>query len=396
MTSTSSSLEYYRLADPDGWSIWPWAVVRGTGFPSSLVLELASPDAAHAAERWSAAGLCAEPSPSPAPLDQWQAARDALAQERDKFDVLFAEGRRAARARLGELAAQPRLREAVSWQNHFACTFMLDRLARGPLDRNNAESRYAEISVASYIQRYCVKNDTIGFFGPVWWARVSPSGEALMHRPGAQLMATRKVFFEDWVVAALCRVLDRHTELRPWLREFRNVTGQPARRNAGKMYTARTLVFRDGRRADEITLVPAILDRLAPVLSILMHAGRWFTSEVARSYRKALTRPPRAARNPDEHGRGAALALVAGNAAARSPGRQDHAGAHARGRGRSSARFHDGHGTRTLNRQPHILQRADRILYEHRLSSRRAERAALSSIGHDRATLLRSGEQEGI
>ncbi len=69
-------------------------------------------------------------------------------------------------AGLAALAGNPRFREALTWQNLDALRNALDRLATaasGSTHRRRLET------VASYWQRYCAKNDTIGFFGPVGW-----------------------------------------------------------------------------------------------------------------------------------------------------------------------------------------------------------------------------------
>ena len=53
--------------------------------------------------------------------------------------------------------------------------------------RGTARDRGHEQMLASYLQRYCTKNDTIGFFGPVGWGRLGERGGAIERapRPGA-------------------------------------------------------------------------------------------------------------------------------------------------------------------------------------------------------------------
>jgi hypothetical protein len=50
MKADQSSVEHVHLPGPDGFTVWPWAVVRGTGFPAAWVSQLGAPDAALAAE----------------------------------------------------------------------------------------------------------------------------------------------------------------------------------------------------------------------------------------------------------------------------------------------------------------------------------------------------------
>ena len=77
-------------------------------------------------------------------------------------------------AALHEAAGLPALREAVAWQNRHALTTGIDVLVRrGPEPgKRNAQHRQHEALVASYLQRYCAKNDSIGFFGPVGWSQI--------------------------------------------------------------------------------------------------------------------------------------------------------------------------------------------------------------------------------
>jgi len=52
----------------------------------------------------------------------------------------------------------------------------------------------------NYAQRYCVKNDTIGFFGPVAWGRIEAGEESLDFLPGPSLIKKRQAYFENWAV----------------------------------------------------------------------------------------------------------------------------------------------------------------------------------------------------
>ncbi|HET8642652.1 MAG TPA: lantibiotic dehydratase, partial [Pseudonocardiaceae bacterium] len=82
--------------------------------------------------------------------------------------------------------------------------------------RNTAFRRW-EALVVSYLQRYCAKNDTIGFFGPVGWARVEDGHPgAITIRPGPDLLASRDVYLENWAVHELAQTITTD-ELRPWV-----------------------------------------------------------------------------------------------------------------------------------------------------------------------------------
>ncbi len=106
----------------------------------------------------------------------------------------------------------------MAWQNRHALMTGIDPLVRrGPEPpKRNGQHRQHEALVASYLQRYCAKNDTIGFFGPVGWCqfddgqgiRVTPAD------PGSPL-AARVTYLEGWAVRGI--MADHLTALRPWL-----------------------------------------------------------------------------------------------------------------------------------------------------------------------------------
>jgi hypothetical protein len=71
--------------------------------------------------------------------------------------------------------------------------------------------------LASYLQRYCTKNDTIGFFGPVGWARLGEGQDVAAVRCGPELLAERHVYFEGWAIDAIADRLAEDEAMRPWL-----------------------------------------------------------------------------------------------------------------------------------------------------------------------------------
>lgn len=250
------------------WALWRCAVLRGAGFPAAGVLQLARPESAVQADRvldlerqaaelrgqaiaacdQALAGSRGGGSPDGVDAARWRAARRRLTEGRRPKEAPAAGGGapaaalqrlaaaghalRAAGARLAEvyaadlartsaeierLAGWDRFREAVAWQSPGAVGRALDELLRrAGTPRNSALRRHEEL-VASYLQRYCVKNDTIGFFGPVGWAEVGGDGAAVSVRPGPRLLARREVYFESWAIDALAARLAAEPGLRPSL-----------------------------------------------------------------------------------------------------------------------------------------------------------------------------------
>jgi hypothetical protein len=250
------------LPGEDGWAIWRTVCLRGAGFPAADVLRLADAESTAAADRLAAvetetealrqsalealrgeleaaskdrldvlvkairkvkrsqpaatAGLAPATA---AAIDAWKAAAGRLEVEKKSYETVFAEGEERLGAALREVASSERFREAVAWQNRHAAETGLASFLRRPAGegRGTARDRGHVQMLASYIQRYSTKNDTIGFFGPVGWARLSDSGETIAARPGDDLLASREVYLEGWAIDALADKLAEDEAMRPWL-----------------------------------------------------------------------------------------------------------------------------------------------------------------------------------
>src|ERR1700728_34263 len=100
-----------------------------------------------------------------------RASEEAIAV-RAQFDrILSAAGEETSEA-VRRIASAPRFREALTWQNHPLLQTCIEPLLGHKTRKLSSKHRQHEELVASYLHRYCVKNDTIGFFGPVGWARL--------------------------------------------------------------------------------------------------------------------------------------------------------------------------------------------------------------------------------
>jgi len=174
-----------------GWSVWRDAVLRSTGFPADGLAPFSAPEAAAAADA-------------------------VLAGDGDQelFDKQLAGAAAAGTAACREIAGDPRFREAVSWQSP-SVRMALDGLLRDSGKRSKQRER--EQIVARYWQRYCAKNETVGFFGPAAWATFDPAAPALTVAPGPGVIAERTVELEHWVLAEYARALTEDPAVRGWL-----------------------------------------------------------------------------------------------------------------------------------------------------------------------------------
>ncbi|PZF95303.1 lantibiotic dehydratase [Micromonospora deserti] len=175
-----------------GWSVWRDVVLRTAGFPATGLDAFAAPEAAAAADALLAGEGAAE-----------------------LFDKAVATALADSSAKASEIAADPLLREAVTWQNP-EMLIALDGLLRTDPAVRNVRRRKRELSLLRYWQRYCGKAETIGFFGPVCWGRFDPDGPDTRLRPGPALVARREVHFEAWALIAYADRLADDLAVRRW------------------------------------------------------------------------------------------------------------------------------------------------------------------------------------
>ena len=189
--------DFLRL--PGGrWSVWRCCALRSAGFPARLVDKLADPVLARTADE------CL-------PQRTGQQRRDPRAIAR--YEAEFDAAADRATAATAELAQDDRFREALAWQNRTFLATCVDRDAQRP--RRDSGVRHREAAIASYLQRYATKNDSIGFFGPIGWASWQPAGPAATVIPGPALLARRTVYFESWAIDAVGRAFAERPEILP-------------------------------------------------------------------------------------------------------------------------------------------------------------------------------------
>lgn len=243
------------------WGLWRCAGLRGAGFPATLPLRLASVACAAAADSFTEAEAEAattrseaiesvqgelrnaseethaplkkalrklikhrppeslENAPAVEPvLDAYRAAHARIEKTHAGFRQAFDAAHRQTSGALREVVADDSFHEALIWQNRNAYHTGMSALLRrveGDNARGSKQRQHEEL-VASYLQRYCLKNDTIGFFGPVGWAQLTPEDESFTVRPGEKLLATRNVYFEGWGIDALSKSLVSNAALKPY------------------------------------------------------------------------------------------------------------------------------------------------------------------------------------
>ncbi len=187
-----------QTEDMDDWRCWPEVVVRGSGFPANGVLRLASEALARKADALASADRGSA---------EWQAFREDFCEATEQLSI-----------ELQSIASQDDFLRAVTWQNHRLIDGTISSFLRWDpaTDNRHFRHRQREELIASYWQRYCVKNDTIGFFGPSGWGRLGDCARTRF-APGVRMLRSSEVFFEAWAIDRLAEAIEAIPGMLEWL-----------------------------------------------------------------------------------------------------------------------------------------------------------------------------------
>lgn len=203
-----------HLAGP--WWLWRDAAIRGAGFPLEDLLKLGDVDLAAAADA----------------LEQVPGATAG------GFHADYTKAVDESGYRLAEIVDGGPFRMALSWQHpkvveNIVEPFLAASRSGAPRD---ARRRKRENTLVKYVQRYHAKNETVGFFGPVGWARWAQAPAAPLTVTGHHRSIVRRwSYFEDWPVRALAETFfaDRETRLH-----LPPLPSPAVRVEAGRVHTA--------------------------------------------------------------------------------------------------------------------------------------------------------------
>ncbi|EHR52412.1 lantibiotic dehydratase family protein [Saccharomonospora marina XMU15] len=189
-----------HISLPSGeWAVWKPFALRAPGFPASGVSRLAAPDLARAADLVIGA--------------------DATKRDWESYRSAFDAGMLKLSTELQSIARAPDFQLALTWQNHHAAKSGLGSFLRRRItvDGRNHRHRQKEDMLANYWQRYCVKNDTIGFFGPVGWGRLDERKLFSDVTVGSKLTSNSEVFFETWAIDSIAAKISMEDGMKKWL-----------------------------------------------------------------------------------------------------------------------------------------------------------------------------------
>jgi hypothetical protein len=229
--------------DSGGWSWFPWGVLRSAGFPIRWVEPLRNDalilaaDSLMAADRdiAGAARTLVDHSATVAnrpqhrrirravhsqrPIDEtptaeivardvrnWNALLARRTHAAQIFQRVYEQERPDSTQRLLRILEDDGIRRAVLWQNRRVIPFLL-----------KAKDSWDERVLLKSVTRYATKNDTIGFFGPAAWMRLSGEPGTGELRFGPAVTRETLMQFEVWPIAVIAERLAEDSSLRPWL-----------------------------------------------------------------------------------------------------------------------------------------------------------------------------------
>ncbi len=121
--------------------------------------------------------------------------------------------------RLHDLASNTKVQEAVFLSNPAVYENMWQSFVDSTDHPDNAHWRRVERIVYTYLQRFCAKNETTSFFGPMGYGEITDTGAFEVSIRGEQ---HRRTFLAYWAVVELAKAVNRERALRPHLPLHRN------------------------------------------------------------------------------------------------------------------------------------------------------------------------------
>lgn len=116
---------------------------------------------------------------------------------------------------LQDIFKDVRLQEAVFQQSPSMYKNALLPYLQNSLEKRNADVKRTERQLISYLQRFCTKNETTSYFGPIQYGRLGNINEDVKYKVLGQ-ERERRAFLPYWAVSSLVKVLKVKKEFRPY------------------------------------------------------------------------------------------------------------------------------------------------------------------------------------
>lgn len=214
-------------------------------------------------------------------LHGWNATINEQARLRAEGESCFVEELADQRTTLHEIVIAPRFQEALWLSNpgvyetgwHYYARHW-ERTAR-PSKIKHLERRFY-----TYLQRFCAKNDTTSFFGPLNYGTWGEQGQSAYHRT-SETIRQRHVFLAYWAVEALAKCITSDATTHPYLVPRRH----PARRRpSGNQQGSADIIYALSDGVRNVSEIAAYLHR--PLADILLEvqtlaAQGWLSLAIA-------------------------------------------------------------------------------------------------------------------
>lgn len=149
----------------------------------------------------------------------WDATLQKHATLLERARGTFAQEMRSRRHVLRELVSETQFQEAVWLSSPQMFQHGLKSyLEHWNPDERSSKTRHVERQLISYLQRFCAKNDTASFFGPLNYGDFTNDYACELAGPGAEHVSRREVFMAYWGVLALADLLEADLSIQPYLR----------------------------------------------------------------------------------------------------------------------------------------------------------------------------------
>ena len=194
------------------WTMTRLCWIRSAGFPCHMAHELSDPASVRLLQGWlysdedrSTQRLRVGPLPA---ADEWDDIEEALL--------------RNVREKLLGIIRDESFQEAVFLSNRESFERIRTLAADGWSGKRKRLQERTRLAWM-YLQRFCTKNDTSSFYGPISWGEVVNASSRLeVERSSKNWLKQRKIFLEHWAIQALANVISDDPEIYPHLPIYLN------------------------------------------------------------------------------------------------------------------------------------------------------------------------------
>lgn len=156
-------------------------------------------------------------------LEEWKRTLAVYHQQLTDGEHLWNKEMRVARRALYELMGNTTIQEALFLSNPSMYEALRHHLQAGYQERRERESRKIERRFMMYLQRFCTKNETQSFFGPVNYGHFTTAQtENILLQRSQGAWRERQTFASYWMVERLAEVISADEQMRPFLKPRRS------------------------------------------------------------------------------------------------------------------------------------------------------------------------------